>query len=324
MIALLATASPRSRAFPSWRRSAFCRIASREKTRRATGVDADFVSHSTLGSPLTLLLPHGKSLRLGSPIAVMGIVNVTPDSFSDGGAFASPAEAAAHGERLAVEGAAILDVGGESTRPGSSAVEADEEMARVLPVIAALHRRIAQPISIDTSKARVAAAALNAGASIVNDVWGFQRDREIARVVADSGAAAVLMHNRATVDPALDIVADILAFLSRSIDIALTAGVAEEKLWVDPGFGFGKTPAQNLQLIRRLREIAALGHAVLLGVSRKSTIGMITGQKIPAERLAGSIAAGLAGVTNGAAILRVHDVAPHVQALQVLHAIGDS
>lgn len=279
---------------------------------------------SKLGSPLTLLLPHGKSLGLGSPIPVMGIVNVTPDSFSDGGAFASAEEAAAHGERLAAEGAAMLDVGGESTRPGASAVTVDEEMARVVPVIAALRRRVAQPISIDTMKARVAAAALEVGASIVNDVWAFQRDREMARVVADSGAAAVLMHNRASVDPELDIIADILAYLSRSIDLALAAGVAEEKLWVDPGFGFGKTPAQNLQLIRRLREVAALGRPVLLGVSRKSTIGLITGQKTPAERVAGSVAAGLLGVANGAAILRVHDVAPHVQALQIWRAVGES
>jgi dihydropteroate synthase len=273
---------------------------------------------------LTLFLSHGKSLGLGSPIPVMGVVNATPDSFSDGDAFASADEAAAHGERLAAEGAAIVDVGGESTRPGADAVAADEEMSRVLPVIAALRGRVDVPISVDTSKARVAAAALKAGASIVNDVWGFQRDSEMARVVADSGAAAALMHNRASVDPELDIVADILAFLSRSIEIALAAGVAEERLLVDPGFGFGKTPAQNLQLIRRLRELAALGRPVLLGVSRKSTIGWITGQKTPVERLAGSIAAGLMGVANGAAMLRVHDVAPHVQALQVWSAIGES
>ncbi len=273
---------------------------------------------------MTLPLPHGRSLRLGSPIPVMGIVNATPNSFSDGGAFATPEDAAEHGARLAAEGAAILDVGGELTRPGASAVAAQEEISRVVPVIAALRGRVAVPISVDTSKARVAAAALEAGASIVNDVWGFQRDREIARVVADSGAAAVLMHNRASVDPGLDVLADILAFLSRSIDIALAAGVAEARLIVDPGFGFGKTPAQNLQLIRRLRELGTLGRPVLLGVSRKSTIGIVTGQKAPDERVAGSIAAGLVGVMNGAAILRVHDVAPHVQALQVLHAIGES
>jgi dihydropteroate synthase len=269
-----------------------------------------------------LSLPHGKTLTLAAPIAVMGIVNVTPDSFSDGGVFATAAAAVAHGERLAREGAAILDIGGESTRPGANAVAADEEASRTVPVIAELSRRITLPISIDTTKTRVAAAALGAGASIVNDVWGFQGDGDMARVVADFGAAAVLMHNRATIDPALDIVADVLNFLSRSIDLALKAGVAQEQLIVDPGFGFGKTPAQNLALIRRLREFSMLGCPVLLGVSRKSTIGRVTGQAIPAERLYGSLAAGLAGVANGAAILRAHDVAAHVEALQVLHAIG--
>jgi dihydropteroate synthase len=273
---------------------------------------------------LILSLPHGKTLTLGSPIPVMGIVNVTPDSFSDGGVFASVDAAVAHGERLAAEGAAILDIGGESSRPGASAVAQEEEISRVIPVIAELGRRVAPPISVDTMKARVAAAALGAGASIVNDVWGFQRDREMARVVADSGAAAVLMHNRQTVDPGLDIVADILDFLSRSIDIALAAGVARERLLIDPGFGFGKTPAQNLEAVRRLPVFAALGCPILLGVSRKSTIGILTGQKIAAERVAGSLAAGLVGVANGAAVLRVHDVAPHVQALRVLHALGSA
>jgi dihydropteroate synthase len=270
---------------------------------------------------VTLFLPHGKTLTLGLPVPLMGIVNATPDSFSDGGAFATAAAAADHGERLAAEGAAILDIGGESTRPGASAVAVDEELSRVIPVIGELHRRGAPPISVDTMKARVAAAAIAAGASIVNDVWGFQRDREMARVVADTGAAAVLMHNRAHIDPELDIVADILDFLSRSIDIALAAGVARERLMVDPGFGFGKTPAQNLDLVHRLRAFTALGCPVLLGVSRKGTIGRLTGQTRAAERVAGSVAAGLVGVINGAAILRVHDVAPHIQALQVLHAI---
>ena len=279
------------------------------------------LSSPGLADPVILSLPHDKTLTLGAPVPVMGIVNVTPDSFSDGGAFASASAAAAYGERLAAEGAAILDVGGESSRPGASAVAAEEEAARVLPAIAALRRNVALPISVDTTKASVAAAAVGAGASIVNDIWGFQRDRDVARVVADTGAAAVLMHNRQTVDPNLDIVADIRGFLSRSIDIALAAGVARGRLLLDPGFGFGKTPAQNLEVVRRLGELATLGFPILLGVSRKSTIGIVTGQKIPAERLAGSLAAGLVGAQNGAAILRVHDVAPHVQALQVLHAI---
>jgi len=272
---------------------------------------------------LTLPLPHGQSLTLGGPTLVMGIVNVTPDSFSDGGRYADVDAAVFHGVRLVEEGAAILDVGGESTRPNAAPVAADEEKGRVLPVVAALARRVATPISIDTTKARVAAAAIEAGASIVNDVWGFQRDPDMARVVAATGAAAVLMHNRATVDPELDIVADMLAFLSRSIETALAAGVAKDKLWVDPGFGFGKTPEQNLVAVRRLGALKALGRPVLLGVSRKSTIGRITGQPAAADRLAGSIAAGLAGVAAGADVLRVHDVAPHVQALKVWRAIEE-
>jgi dihydropteroate synthase len=289
------------------------------------GEDNDFQNNFRssrwwLAPSVTLSLPHGKTLTLGSPVAVMGVVNVTPDSFSDGGAFANLASVVAHGERLAAEGAAILDVGGESSRPGASSVPADEEIARVVPTVTELSRRVAVPISVDTTKAAVAAAAIKAGASIVNDICGFQRDPEIARVVADAGAAVVLMHNRAVIDASLDIVADALDFLSRSIDLALDAGVARERLIVDPGFGFGKTPAQNLELIRRLGEFAILGCPLLLGVSRKSTIGLVTGQKIPSERLAGSLAAGLLGAANGAAILRVHDVAPHVQALQVLHA----
>ena len=268
------------------------------------------------GFALTLHLPHGQSLTLGGPTLVMGIVNVTPDSFSDGGRFADVEAAVFHGVRLVDEGAAILDVGGELTRPTAEPVAADVEKARVLPVVAALAAGVAAPISIDTYKASVAAAAIEAGASIVNDVWGFQRDADMARVVAATGAAAVLMHNRAAVDPAIDIVADMLAFLSRSIDIALAAGVAEDKLWVDPGFGFGKTPEQNLIAVRRLGALKALGRPVLLGVSRKSTIGRVTGQTVAADRLAGSIAAGLAGVAAGADVLRVHDVAPHIQALK--------
>jgi dihydropteroate synthase len=271
---------------------------------------------------LLLELPHGKSVNLGSPIPIMGIVNVTPDSFSDGGAYATRDAAVEHGISLAAQGAAILDIGGESTRPGAVAVAADEELSRVIPVIAGLHGRVATPISVDTMKARVAAAAIEAGASIVNDVWGLQYDREMARVVADTGAAVVLMHNRTSVDPELDIVADVLAFLVRSIDLALAAGVADHRLLIDPGFGFGKTKAQNLELVRRLRELTVLGCPILLGVSRKSTFAAVTGQKIPAKRMAASVAAGIVGVMNGAAVLRVHDVAAHVEAMQVLHAIA--
>jgi dihydropteroate synthase len=271
---------------------------------------------------LLIDLPHGKSLNLGSPIAIMGIVNVTPDSFSDGGVYATIAAAVEHGVSLEAQGAGILDIGGESTRPGAVAVAAEEELSRVIPVIAELRGKVALPISVDTMKARVAAAAIEAGASIVNDVWGLQHDREMARVVADTGATVVLMHNRTSVDPELDVIADILAFLSRSIDIALAGGVERDRLFIDPGFGFGKTKAQNLEAVRRLRELTVLGCPILLGVSRKSTFGAVTGQKIPAERVVASIAAGIVGVMNGAAVLRVHDVAAHVEAMQVLNAIG--
>ena len=216
---------------------------------------------------MLLELPHGKSLNLGSPIPIMGIVNVTPDSFSDGGVYATRDAAIEHGVSLAAQGAAILDIGGESTRPGHVAVAADQELSRVIPVIAGLHGRVAAPISVDTMKARVAAAAIEAGASIVNDVWGLQYDREMARVVADTGAGVVLMHNRTSIDPELDIVADILAFLARSIEIALAAGVERRRILIDPGFGFGKTKAQNLEAIRRLRELTVLGCPILLGVS---------------------------------------------------------
>jgi dihydropteroate synthase len=271
---------------------------------------------------LLLDLPNGKSLTIGRPIPIMGIVNVTPDSFSDGGVYSTAAVAVEHGARLAQRGAAILDVGGESTRPGATPVAVDDELSRVIPVVAALHERVAIPISIDTMKARVAAAAIQAGASIVNDVWGLQHDREMARVVADTGAAAVVMHNRASVDRELDIIADIIAFLSRSIDIAFAAGVERRRLLVDPGFGFGKTKAQNLELLRRLPELTVLDCPILLGVSRKSTFGAVTGKNVPAERMVASVAAGILGVMNGAAILRVHDVAEHVEAMQVIDAIG--
>jgi dihydropteroate synthase len=254
----------------------------------------------------------------------MGILNLTPDSFSDGGRIAGPDDALVRARRLVAEGADLLDLGGESSRPGSEPVSLDEELRRVIPVVEALAERLVVPISIDTFKARVAAKAIEAGASIVNDVWGFQRDPDMARVVAANGAAAVLMHNRAAIDPAADIVVDILAFLARSIDLALAAGVDEDRLWVDPGFGFGKTAAQNFQAVRRLGELKALGRPVLLGVSRKSTIGRTTGQAIASERVAGSIAAALMGLANGAAVIRVHDVAPHVQALKVWRAIEES
>lgn len=274
--------------------------------------------------PATLALPDGRSLALDALPLVMGIVNVTPDSFSDGGLLASTEAAVAHGARLAAEGAAIVDIGGESTRPGHAAVDAATEMARVLPVIAALKARVDVPISIDSYKAEVAEAALAAGAGIVNDVWGAQRDPRIAAVAAHAGAPIILMHNRETVDATLDIFDEVLRFLERSIAIAMQAGVPHSQIVVDPGIGFGKTARQNLDLIRHLHRLGALGCPVLLGASRKSTLGRITGRMVPAERLAASIAAHLYGASRGAAIIRAHDVAPHVDALKTWAAIEDS
>lgn len=271
--------------------------------------------------PPALTLPDGRSLALGAAPLLMGIVNMTPDSFSDGGLLADAPAAIAHGLALVAQGAAIVDVGGESTRPGHTRIDAATELARALPVVAGLRAAASVPISIDTWKSQVAQAALAAGASIVNDVWGCQRDPAIAEIAARFGAPMILMHNRETIDAGIDIVTDALRFLERSIAIATAAGVRREQLVVDPGIGFGKSPEQNLQIIRELARLRELGCPILLGASRKSTIGKITGQQVAAERVAGSIAAHLYGVSQGAAIIRAHDIAPHTQALQVWSAI---
>ena len=268
-------------------------------------------------------------LRFGPRPLVMGIVNVTPDSFSDGGAYLDGADGVAHGLRLAALGADILDIGGESTRPGHTPVDAAEEIARVIPVIRGLAAACDLPLSIDTMKASVAAAALDAGAGIVNDVWGFQRDPGMARLVAERGVPAIIMHNREHEDPELDVMADVIAFLSRSIQIALAAGVRREQLIVDPGFGFGKTHEQSLTLVRSLEQLKALDCRILLGVSRKRAIGRVTGREIARERVAGSLAAAMMGAERGADILRVHDVAEHVEAMKIFAAVknpsaGDS
>jgi dihydropteroate synthase len=264
---------------------------------------------------------RGGRLPIGGRTLLMGILNVTPDSFSDGGRFLAPEAALAHGEVLAGEGADILDIGGESTRPGSAQVEADEELARVIPIVRALAARLALPLSIDSYKAAVAEAALAAGARIVNDVWGFQRDPDIARVAAASGAGVVLMHNRLTFDAAVDMLAEVKDFLARSLDIALAAGVAEDHIVLDPGIGFGKTTRQDLMLIARLGDVRAMGFPVLLGASRKKFIGRLTEQPDPMRRLGGTLGAHLMGVAVGADIIRAHDVAAHRDALTVLDAI---
>jgi dihydropteroate synthase len=257
--------------------------------------------------------------RAGGP-RVMGILNVTPDSFSDGGRFAAVEAAVAHARAMAAEGADIIDVGGESTRPGHVPVDAAEEAARVVPAIRALKAALATPVSIDTMKANVAAAALEAGADIVNDVWGLQRDPDIARVAAEHGAPVVVMHHRTEVDPALDIVEDMKRFLGRSIEIALAAGIPERAIALDPGVGFGKTVAQNLTAVRRVDALAAMGFAVLLGTSRKSLIGHIL-DRTPEERIFGTIATSVVGWAAGATLFRVHDVRANRDALLVAQAV---
>lgn len=271
---------------------------------------------------LSTPLPPGlaRLADLGRRTLVMGILNATPDSFSDGGRFAALDRALDHAAAMIAQGADIIDVGGESTRPGHQAVPAEDEQARVLPVIAELAKTSPVPISIDSYKASTAAKALAAGATIVNDVWGLTRDPEIARVAADFRAPVIVMHNRETADAAIDTIADQLAFFRRSIDIALSAGVAERDVVIDPGIGFGKTFEQNLATLARLGELAVLGRPILLGTSRKRMIGAILDLP-PEERLNGTLATNVAGILAGAAIVRVHDVRPHVEAARVTDAI---
>jgi dihydropteroate synthase len=259
---------------------------------------------------------------LGKRTLVMGILNVTPDSFSDGGRFASIEAALAHARRLTDEGADILDIGGESTRPGATEVPTAEEIARVVPVIERLAAGDFPPISIDTYKAATAEAALRAGAAIVNDVWGLQREPDIASVAAAHGTAVIVMHNRAEIDPAIDIIEDMKAFFGRSLDIARKAGIPDDHIILDPGVGFGKTFEQHVAAIARVGELRVLGYPILMGTSRKSVIGRLTGDRLtPRDRLAGTIATNVAAILDGAAIIRVHDVAAHRDAALVADAL---
>jgi len=259
-------------------------------------------------------------LAKGRPL-VMGVLNVTPDSFSDGGQFLQAPAAIEHARRLAAEGADIIDIGAESTRPygGARPVSLEEERERleaILPAVAT----IGIPISIDTLKAKVAAWALDAGASIVNDVWGLQRDPDMARVVAEHEAPVIIMHNRETDDPTIDIIADVTEFFSHSLEIAWEAGIPRDRIVLDPGIGFGKTPEQSIACIARLDAWRGFNMPLLVGASRKRFIHSITPSE-PLERLGGSLAAHLIAVEHGVAIIRTHDVAPTLQALAVAAAI---
>jgi dihydropteroate synthase len=259
---------------------------------------------------------------------IMGVVNVTPDSFSDGGLFLDADAAIEHGRRLAAEGAAILDIGGESTRPGADPVPEDEELRRVLPVVERLAAGsgTGARLSIDTTKAGVARAAIGAGATIVNDVSAFRFDPELAGVVADSGAVCCLMHmlgepRTMQKDPRYDdVVSEVKAFLEERLAFAVAEGVAEENVWLDPGIGFGKTVEHNLELLRRLDEIVAIGRPVAIGTSRKSFLGKLAGGRDEGERLPGTIATNVLALERGASVFRVHDVAQNADALAVAAA----
>lgn len=252
----------------------------------------------------------------------MGILNITPDSFSDGGKFFTPETALAQAKRMISEGAAILDIGAESTRPyGAEPVTADEEMKRLSPILSQVVA-LGVPVSIDSMKAKIAAWALDAGAAIANDVWGLQRDLDMARVVAARNAPVIVMHNRDKVDATLDIMKDIAEFFSKSLDIAAKAGIAKANIVLDPGVGFGKTPEQSMTALAHLNELQRFGLPILVGASRKRFISTVTPSE-PNERLGGSIAAHLIAAQGGAQIIRTHDVAETVQALQVAAAIGN-
>ena len=269
---------------------------------------------------------NGRILRLDAP-RVMGIVNATPDSFADGGEHASAEAALAHGLELAGEGADILDIGGESTRPGADDVPVEEELRRVIPVIEALAERVSIPISIDTSKPEVMRAAVAAGAGMINDVYGLRREGALD-AAAGLRVPVVLMHMQGEprtmqANPRYDdVVAEVHRFLAERIFAAEMAGIAKKNVVVDPGFGFGKDTRHNLQLLAQLRRFTELGVPVLAGLSRKKTIGELTGRVQPRERVFGSVAAHLVAAQNGAAILRVHDVAATVDALKVWNAVA--
>ncbi|MCB1534241.1 MAG: dihydropteroate synthase [Rhodoblastus sp.] len=253
--------------------------------------------------------------------ALMGILNVTPDSFSDGGRFEARDAAIAQAQKLVADGADIVDLGAESTRPGHTPITAEEEIRRLAPLLDALLTEVDAPFSIDTYKAETARYAVARGVCVINDVWGLQRDPAMADTVAETGAAVVVMHNRDNVDPSLDIVADMRRFFDRSLDLARTAGILRAHVMLDPGIGFGKTKHQNLAALRAADRLAAeYGLPVLIGVSRKSLFGLLLGADVDA-RLIGTIAANLATLARGARIFRVHDVAEHRAAFAVWDAI---
>jgi dihydropteroate synthase len=278
---------------------------------RSRPVPAATADHPALRLPLSRGYP-----------AVMGVLNITPDSFSDGGRFMAPERALAQARRMIAEGADIIDIGAESTRPyGAQPISAEQELSRLQPVLADVVA-LGTPVSIDSMKSEVVAWALGQGARFANDVWGLQRDPGMAGVVARHGAPVIVMHNREQADEAIDIMRDVAAFFARSLDIARKAGIPESHIVLDPGIGFGKTHAQSLTVLARLEALRGFGLPLLVGASRKKFIGSVVPSE-PDQRLGGSIAAHLAAAKAGARIIRTHDVSATVQALQVAAAIED-
>jgi len=263
---------------------------------------------------------NNKKLTLGERTLIMGILNVTPDSFSDGGKFNETTRAVDHAIKMIHEGADIIDIGGESTRPGSAEVSQQEEIDRVVPVIEALNQHIKAPISIDTYKSKVAELALKSGADMVNDVWGLQREPDIAKVVAEHDVPVFAMHNQVGTEYEIDIIESMKFFFDKTIEIALKAGISEKKIILDPGIGFGKTPIQNIHVMSRLDEIKALGYPILLGTSRKSMIGKIL--DLPSDkRVEGTVATTVIGIMTGVEVVRVHDITENLRAALVADAI---
>lgn len=257
---------------------------------------------------------------IGQRTYIMGILNVTPDSFSDGGDFVDIDKAVAHAREMVQEGADIIDIGGESTRPGSREVTAEEELARVIPVIERLSKEVGIPISIDTYKASVADAAIKAGAVMINDVWGMQKDLQMASVASKHGVPVVMMHNQIGTEYSGDIMSEIAAFLRKSIELGLQAGIKPENMILDPGIGFGKTAEQNIEVMSRMGELNDLGCSILLGTSRKSFIGKIL-DLVPKERVEGTVATTVMGILQGADFVRVHDIKENLRAAKVTDAV---
>jgi dihydropteroate synthase len=266
-------------------------------------------------------LAHGRHLDLGDRAVVMGVLNVTPDSFSDGGLFDVPEHALAQAGRMVAEGAAIIDVGGESTKPNAVPITAEEEQRRILPIIEELARRGEALVSVDTFRAETARLAVRAGAHIVNDVWGLQREPDIARVAAETGAGLVIMHTGRGRQKLPDVIEDQIVFLRRSLEIARAADVPDDRIVLDPGFGFAKeTPEENIDLMARFEELHALGFPLMAGTSRKRFVGAATGRDA-ADRAAGTAATSVILRLKGAQLFRVHDVAINVDALAMTDAM---